>query len=233
MVPCHVIGRLEPGDGGAIEAEETSTLAVAVNGVIRAVTRSYRTEDGERFSAVVPEASFRTGANQIEVVRFEVDEVVGRKLVRIPTGRESEHRRRSFERSTATLLEAGPTASWEGVRAISHARLQEEDGGALRVHVTGPSPSLELPPVDAAGHRGLILELELESPGDALLWVFYATRDDPRYRPLRRVQHLVAEGANHLFVEIAEPGLTGRLRLDLGGEPGVYSLHSLAIRGLE
>jgi hypothetical protein len=64
IVPCFFEGRVlsrEPSD-------QPTVLAVAVNGTIRAVTRTYRL-DGfhDRFSAMVPEPSLHPGKNDVQV----------------------------------------------------------------------------------------------------------------------------------------------------------------------
>jgi hypothetical protein len=67
IVPTRITGRLE-----GLVGERRRDLAVAVNGRIRAVGRSFRL--GRRraifFSFVVPESALRPGANRAEV--FEV-----------------------------------------------------------------------------------------------------------------------------------------------------------------
>ncbi len=65
FVPAHVTGAIEDHEAlgpGPVD------LAVAVNGSIRAVTRSFQDADGvTRFTAMVPEAAFDTGANRVEI----------------------------------------------------------------------------------------------------------------------------------------------------------------------
>ena len=58
--PSYVTGRLEGVSPG-------QTLAVAVNGAIAAVTRSYGDGDAVAFSALVPESVLRAGDNDIEI----------------------------------------------------------------------------------------------------------------------------------------------------------------------
>jgi len=56
------------------DGPDTFDLAVAVNGVIQAVTRSFR--EGPNtvgFSAIVPESAFRLGRNDIEVLVVSAD----------------------------------------------------------------------------------------------------------------------------------------------------------------
>ena len=62
FVPAQIFGRLRRAS-----TETELTLAVAVNGVVRAVTRAFDERDGERFVALVPEESFRPGSNDIEI----------------------------------------------------------------------------------------------------------------------------------------------------------------------
>ena len=76
-------------DGVLVSPEplkEKLDLAVAVNGTIRAVTRSYSLKDGvQEFSAIVPEVSFRKGRNNIEA--FIISKVEGQPILRYARGR--------------------------------------------------------------------------------------------------------------------------------------------------
>jgi len=80
LVPAHITGVLS--GGGDPEALE---LAVAVNGVIRAVTRSFRQGPNTRgFSAMVPESAFVPGQNKVEVFTVSTgqgEEVILRRTV--------------------------------------------------------------------------------------------------------------------------------------------------------
>ncbi|MDQ4081453.1 MAG: sulfatase-like hydrolase/transferase, partial [Actinomycetota bacterium] len=64
VVPARLTGTLE-GEG----AHGGLALAVALNGRVAATTRSYEDGDTVRFSALVPEAALRDGANDIAVFR--------------------------------------------------------------------------------------------------------------------------------------------------------------------
>ena len=59
-VPARLTGRIDGGDG-------PRDLAVAVNGRIEAVARSYLVGGEERLSVLVPEASLRTGTNEVRL----------------------------------------------------------------------------------------------------------------------------------------------------------------------
>ena len=59
--PSHVSGTLSGVGGG-------QDIALAVNGVIRAVGRTYKFAGDTRFSVMVPESAFSTGGNEVRVV---------------------------------------------------------------------------------------------------------------------------------------------------------------------
>src|SRR5206468_9869130 len=71
FVPAHITGRVfSREDAGPLN------LAVAVNSVIRAVTRTYREGRVTKFTAMIPDTAFRPGKNDVEV--FLVSEATGR-----------------------------------------------------------------------------------------------------------------------------------------------------------
>ncbi len=73
FVPAQITGQLVPARAGD---HAPYSLAVAVNGVIRATTQTFQYKAGDSlFSVIVPEASFRPGENQVEV--FVISEAVG------------------------------------------------------------------------------------------------------------------------------------------------------------
>jgi hypothetical protein len=64
-VPAHVVGRIRGGRSGA-----RRDVAIAVNGRIVAVSRSFQlaTGDDELVAAMVPESAFRQGRNRVQVL---------------------------------------------------------------------------------------------------------------------------------------------------------------------
>lgn len=75
-VPCYIGGRVEPGPDVKLPLE----LAVSVGGTIRAVTRTFQIEGLETcWAALVPEASFRPGRNEIRVL--VISSSVGKRSV--------------------------------------------------------------------------------------------------------------------------------------------------------
>jgi hypothetical protein len=70
FVPAFVTGRVKISDA----KEGTLELAVSVNGIVSATTKTYPLEKGiHEWSAVVPESSFREGKNNIAVFQLVLD----------------------------------------------------------------------------------------------------------------------------------------------------------------
>jgi hypothetical protein len=81
FLPCSLTGQIEP----APSAKQPVELAVAINGAIRAVTRTYLAADRrDQWAANVPEESFSDGKNDVRVL---VVHVAGQELTLEPTTR--------------------------------------------------------------------------------------------------------------------------------------------------
>jgi len=76
VVPSYVTGKIS---GGPRTDQE---LALAVNGVVEATTRSYEDDGEERFAALVPEDVVRSGQNDVQVfaIRSEGSSIVLEEL---------------------------------------------------------------------------------------------------------------------------------------------------------
>ncbi len=62
FVPARISGRVTVG-----RLDEGSELAIAVNGHVQALTRTLEGREAGQFRALVPETTFRRGANEVEV----------------------------------------------------------------------------------------------------------------------------------------------------------------------
>ncbi len=64
LVPCYLVGTVAGVPDAALPVE----LAIAVNGTVRAVTRTYRLDGArDQWRAMIPEDSLRGGANDVEI----------------------------------------------------------------------------------------------------------------------------------------------------------------------
>ena len=76
VVPANVDGTVEGADA-------KRDLAIAVNGRIAAVTRTFRLDGATRFAAVLPDWALREGANDVTVLGVDS----GGALTRLSGGR--------------------------------------------------------------------------------------------------------------------------------------------------
>jgi hypothetical protein len=65
QLPVHLRGRVEQNDGST-----ALDLAVALNGVVRATTRTYPQGNRWQFTALVPTAALVAGDNRVEILRL-------------------------------------------------------------------------------------------------------------------------------------------------------------------
>ena len=75
FILAHITGRISNGTGFSTPLH----LAVSINGVIRAVTRTASPKGVQEFSALIPEDSFRSGSNDVSIYR--IHESAGRVVL--------------------------------------------------------------------------------------------------------------------------------------------------------
>jgi len=78
FVPARIAGTIQFPD-----LQPDSSLAITVNGVVQAVTETYLAADNSyKFSAMVPESSFRKGQNNVSALLISTDSQGSMKLLR-------------------------------------------------------------------------------------------------------------------------------------------------------
>ncbi len=233
FVPAHMVGELilpQAAGGSTATSSERPLLAIAVEGVIRAMTWGELPEEGRsRFSIVAPEPGFRAGFNRVEALRVRLQ---GRGWIRADI--RPHHQlgggvpRPARERDSSTCQReatGGSTASTCCSRLISRFAMT-----TLQIDAHGADPALLLPPLRLPGLRRLVLTVDITAPSETKLRFFYNTDDFPVvHHNKRSLGHLLRAGRNQVFLEVSVENLTGRLRFDPGSAPGEYQLHSLAV----
>ncbi len=162
LVPAHLNGVLVGGD-----VDEAIELAVAVNGRIAAITRSW-TFAPEKFSAIVDPEAFRAGVNSVELFAIESRGDGGEDLLRpVPAASTG---------PVAGLIERG----LHGVEEWPQGEVRWTDGNAtltlpvrgsrpprqLRLTLAGNSPDGGRLRVSANGERLLATRLEALKQGE-------------------------------------------------------------------
>ncbi|MGB5549199.1 MAG: sulfatase-like hydrolase/transferase [Thermoanaerobaculia bacterium] len=232
FVPAHIVGELilplEAG-GSTATSSERPLLAIAVEGVIRAMTWGEPPEEGRsRFSIVAPEPGFRAGFNRIEALRVRLKEGGGYELTSVRTTNSAAVYQDQLGNAIVHLPKGGDR--WlDGIDVLQQADIEVRDD-TLQIDAHGADPALLLPPLRLPGLRRLVLTVDITAPSETKLRFFYNTDDFPVvHHNKRSLGHLLRAGRNQVFLEVSVENLTGRLRFDPGSAPGEYQLHSLAV----
>ena len=154
-------------------------------------------------------------------------------------GNACDHRKPPVEQSqaapppvTSVLSYSCGLAPGDGLGTLSvlHQATLAEEKDRLLIHATGPDAQLAFR-VTAEGRHAV--SLDITSPGDTLLELFYQVRNiyqDPNEFSAKHVlQAPLKSGRNQLLLLIDDPEFSGGVRLDPGQLPGEYSLHSLQV----
>ncbi|MEW6517692.1 MAG: hypothetical protein AB1439_12405 [candidate division FCPU426 bacterium] len=134
------------------------------------------------------------------------------------------------------LAETGPERRIVGgmdavLTANKDAQLQSLARG-LWIGASNPDPSLQLPSLAAAADARPVLELALESSEDTWAQVYFRLASDQAFAEERSLRRHVRPGMNRLRFRVSPESLGGGLRLDPGGQSGLYLIKELAVSNL-
>jgi len=125
-VPARITGVLD----GAEIADDVE-LAVAVNGRIAALTRSFRLDGRQRFAALVPETVFREGQNRVEL--FSIDGTASEpRLIRLGETSSAQQYELAAD-GTSIGLPDGRRARVESGRIAGRVETWTLDSGTVRL----------------------------------------------------------------------------------------------------
>jgi hypothetical protein len=113
---------------------------------------------------------------------------------------------------------------------LNHAAFADSPDG-VRITSSGHDPALTLPPV-MFSNGFHVVRLEITSPSEDELQLFYQTERSPGYAENRSVKALLYKGRNEVYLLLDALGVSGTLRLDPGTGPGEFILHELEVRGI-
>ncbi|MGD9973728.1 MAG: hypothetical protein AB7S77_11775 [Desulfatirhabdiaceae bacterium] len=106
------------------------------------------------------------------------------------------------------------------------------DNAGLILKSAGEDPQLLLPDCIPDSARSLFIKIQITSPTNTELQIFYRTPDAMLYSEKKSVIQSLKQGFNIIHLYIPERDYLGPLRLDPGKQPGTYVLHSMEIRGV-
>jgi hypothetical protein len=138
-----------------------------------------------------------------------------------------------FARAREVCLDLDPVRSPapQALGSFEVAPTQDERGAAFRLQARSEADLLQLPEFSREPQGRPLLRIEIDSPTDGVLDVFYLLEGEPEYSRLRNCPIRLSRGPNQVCVRMPEAGVTGRLRLRPAfSESGPYLLRSLEVR---
>ena len=124
--------------------------------------------------------------------------------------------------STARVMDMGK------IRPSNQVILQNTAKG-LVVNASGDDPQLLVPVSETADNssNGTIVQINIESPAETQLQLFYKTVKAPDYTEARSYTVNLHKGTNEVYMLLPDPGIIGPMRLDPGTVKGSYTLYRL------
>lgn len=124
--------------------------------------------------------------------------------------------------STASVMDMGK------IRPGNQVILQNTAKG-LVVNASGDDPQLLVPVSETADNssKGTIVQINIESPAETQLQLFYKTVKAPDYTEARSYTVNLHKGTNEVYMLLPDPGIIGPMRLDPGTVKGSYTLYRL------
>ena len=105
----------------------------------------------------------------------------------------------------------------------------DQTNGIIEAEATGSDPYIVFSPLPGPAEAPQIY-LDVDSPDDTLLEIFYTTREEPMFAASRRVSQRVTAGNNKVVIPISNASVITRLRLDPGTVPGTYRIRNFEVR---
>jgi len=137
---------------------------------------------------------------------------------------------KTFNASNDTLLLINYDKGYDGLKALHQVLfLPRQDGLVLKSQ--GIDPHFSLPLFNFSSGNQLIFKIDITSPKDTVLQLYYATKSSPNYNEKQSIKKRLRKGDNVIYFQLPLEEYTGRLRLDPGRINGEYLLRSIELRG--
>ncbi|MBV1881136.1 MAG: hypothetical protein KUG82_05860 [Pseudomonadales bacterium] len=136
---------------------------------------------------------------------------------------------KSQAEETTRLLQNVETG-YQGWTPLNQSSIQLIEG-ILTIDATGTDPSVAIPYQVQHG-TAIAIKLEISSPRDTQLELFYQTKEDTHYSANRRITKAIQTGDNTVVLDLSEYEIAGQLRFDPGSGPGEYAIKSFEIIAL-
>ena len=114
---------------------------------------------------------------------------------------------------------------------LNHLSIQLEP--VLILHATGNDPHLLLPPLSPPADKYSILRIDITSPANTMLQIFYSTAGKSGFAEENSITKFLRHGRNEeIYIELLKADLSAPLRFDPGVALGDYILHDIEYKHL-
>ena len=136
-----------------------------------------------------------------------------------------------FHTAKDRYLTLNSKTGFNGMEALHQVLfLPREDGLVLRSQ--GNDPHFALPLFQFSPKKQLMIKIDITSPEDTIIQLYYTTKSSPNYNEKQRIKIRISKGNNVVFIKLPMRDYTGRFRLDPGKMVGQYLLRSIEVRGI-
>ncbi len=136
-----------------------------------------------------------------------------------------------FKNSKHVCLRLDSTGGFEDVRALHEVSI-ETTGDGFSLRSSGNDPQIRLPDFSCPDAHSAILRVELSSPADTVLQLFYRSESEAHFSEKHSYHKKIKRGNNLAYFLLPIDHINGPLRLDPGTVQGSFTLHSIEVRSL-
>lgn len=130
------------------------------------------------------------------------------------------------------LLQVTPENIKESIKEKVDIDIIESDLGP-HLKLNGFDPQLIFTNTSNVSQSKLYVKCVLKSPVDTLFSVYYQTEKEPKYTASQRVSAKVQKGENEIYIRILDRAMIDTIRVDIGGQPGLYRIEELVFAELK
>ncbi len=142
---------------------------------------------------------------------------------------DNSHVRASFDASSIVLFRLSGGAG--AITPETDLSIDSSSDGTMTLEAKGTRSSAKFPIADASAGTMSVVRVQIESPAEGHLEIWYQTRSEHEYDQRRSAWWPLHPGSNVAWFVLPDPELAGRLRLDLS-TPGTYRLTGLEVRAV-
>lgn len=132
-----------------------------------------------------------------------------------------------YNRASVLLAEARGAAVFSQFRPVQQAQLTPL-GDRLKVTATGNDAQLVLPAFIQG--KQFIIQATIDSPAATQMEILYLRRGQTSYSDAQSQTAPLVKGRNVVYFRFNAPDMVDPLRVDIGAEPGDYTIESMIAR---